>query len=88
MTGVQTCALPISQLRASLHACKDQETSIDLPAQMITGPDGAQYGFEIGALRKKCLLEGLDDLALTDRYGAKIDEFEKNYLAERPWMGD
>lgn len=73
-------------LRASLHAHRGRETRIDLAAQTITGPDGVDYAFAVGALRKKCLLEGLDDLALTDRYAAEIDRFEQRYGVERPWI--
>ena len=38
---------------------------VDLPAQTIALPDGRVIGFEIDAFRKRCLVEGLDDIGLT-----------------------
>ena len=40
----------------------DVRIRIDLPNQTVTLPDGQQYPFEIDPFRKRCLLEGLDDL--------------------------
>jgi 3-isopropylmalate dehydratase small subunit len=37
-------------------------------------------------VRKRCLLEGLDDVARTQQYATKIEGFEKGYYAERPWL--
>ena len=38
---------------------------VDLEKQEIMGPDGGTVHFEIDAFRKKCLMEGLDDIGLT-----------------------
>ncbi len=84
--AIRLGATEAADLRAAIHAHRGRKTRIDLPAQTITGPDGADYAFAVGALRKKCLLEGLDDLALTDRYAAEIDQFERRYWVERPWI--
>ena len=50
--------------------------SIDLEQQIIKGPDGGTIAFEIDALRKNCLLKGLDDIALTLQKSDKIDAYE------------
>ena len=50
--------------------------TVDLEKQEIRGPDGGVVKFEIDAHRKKCLLEGLDDIGLTMVKGSKIDSFE------------
>ncbi len=39
--------------------------TVDLAAQEIKGPDGGTIRFEIDPFRKKCLMEGLDDIGLT-----------------------
>jgi 3-isopropylmalate/(R)-2-methylmalate dehydratase small subunit len=39
-----------------------------------------EYSFELDPFRKKCLLEGLDDIALTMIHSDKIDTFEKEYF--------
>ena len=63
-------------LREQLHARPGATMKIDLPAQTVTGPDGAAYRFEIDAFRKKCLLEGLDDIGITLQHDAAIAAFE------------
>ena len=59
--------------------------TVDLEKQEIRGPDGGVVKFEIDAHRKKCLLEGLDDIGLTMVKGSKIDSFESKSKSARPW---
>jgi 3-isopropylmalate/(R)-2-methylmalate dehydratase small subunit len=59
--------------------------TVDLEKQEIRGPDGGVVKFEIDAHRKKCLLEGLDEIGLTMVKGGKIDSFEEKTGAARPW---
>ncbi len=60
--------------------------TVDLENQQITGPDGGTISFRIDAFRKKCLLEGLDDIGLTLKKAAAIDAFEKDMSKTRPWV--
>jgi 3-isopropylmalate/(R)-2-methylmalate dehydratase small subunit len=60
--------------------------SIDLKAQEIRGPDGGCIKFEIDPFRKHCLMNGLDDIALTMEKKTSIDAFEKKAAAARPWL--
>ncbi|MFP3921777.1 MAG: 3-isopropylmalate dehydratase small subunit [Dichotomicrobium sp.] len=60
--------------------------TIDLENQRISGPDGGEITFEIDPFRKKCLLEGLDDIALTMERSDKIAAFEERAQAARPWL--
>src|SRR5690606_2214261 len=39
--------------------------TVDLPAQTVTTPDGAAFRFEIDPFRKRCLLQGPDEIGLT-----------------------
>src|ERR1700731_4500526 len=50
--------------------------TVDLAAQEIRGPDGGIIHFDIDPFRKRCLMEGLDDIGLTLEKGAAIDDFE------------
>ena len=59
--------------------------TVDLAKQEIRGPDGGCVKFEIDQHRKHCLLNGLDDIALTMVKKDKIDTFEGKVSAERPW---
>ena len=53
------------------------KVTVDLENQIITY-DSNTIPFEIDSFKKKILLEGLDDIALTLQYEDKISEFEKN----------
>ena len=59
--------------------------SIDLEKQEIRGPDGGLVRFDIDPFRKRCLLEGLDNIGLTLKEEAAISAFEAKAEAERPW---
>jgi 3-isopropylmalate/(R)-2-methylmalate dehydratase small subunit len=57
--------------------------SIDLESQEIRGPDGGIVKFDIDPHRKRCLLEGLDDIGLTMEKKDKIESFEEKATAAR-----
>ena len=50
---------------------------VDLKESTIRDNNNFSYGFEIDEFRKKCLLEGLDDIALTLVHSKELDQFEK-----------
>ena len=59
------------------------ELTIDLVGREVRDRDGFRASFEIGDFQRNCLLEGLDDIALTLKHEGAIVAFE----AERPkWM--
>jgi 3-isopropylmalate/(R)-2-methylmalate dehydratase small subunit len=60
--------------------------TVDLEAQVITGPDGGSISFEVDPFRKHCLLNGLDDIGLTMEKGAHIDRFEAAHHGRAPWL--
>ena len=60
--------------------------TINLEDQIIIDENENKIKFEIDSFRKKCLLEGLDDIALTLKQINKIDIFEKKLNASHPWI--
>ncbi len=58
----------------------------DLDKQEIKGPDGGTVHFDIDPFRKRCLLEGLDDIGLTLEKKSEIDDFEKKQKEAQPWL--
>lgn len=76
----------VASLRAALVARPGSTVKIDLPAQTVTHPDGEQFTFAIDPLAKRCLIEGLDEIALTKGYGVEIDAFVEKYRRRRPWL--
>ena len=73
-------------LLADAADIENPELSIDLVAQTIRRPNGVMISFEVDAFRKKCLLEGLDDIGLTMEKSSSIDEFEANRTQQQPWL--
>lgn len=59
--------------------------TVDLENQEIRGPDGGVVRFNIDPFRKKCLIEGLDDIGLTMQKADKIQAFEEVASLARPW---
>lgn len=60
--------------------------SVDLEAQEIRGPDGGVVKFDIDPFKKHCLLNGLDDIALTMEKSKNINHFEEKISNDRPWV--
>jgi 3-isopropylmalate/(R)-2-methylmalate dehydratase small subunit len=61
--------------------------TVDLDAQMVSTADRAQVmRFEIDLFRKRCLLDGLDEIGLTLRHADKIRAFEAKRLQQHPWL--
>ncbi|HUA76653.1 MAG TPA: 3-isopropylmalate dehydratase small subunit, partial [Acetobacteraceae bacterium] len=59
---------------------------VDLERQLVVGPDGGNHRFEIDAYRKRCLLEGLDELGFTLGCRAEIEAFERGRAETTPWL--
>lgn len=85
--------LPIVVSQADLDKLMDDARrganatlTIDLPAQVIKGPDGGTIAFEIDPFRKHCLLNGLDDVGLTLQQTAAIDAYEAKGRTSQPFM--
>ena len=73
-------------LLADAADIENPELSIDLVSQTIRRPNGVNISFEVDAFRKKCLLEGLDDIGLTMEKSSAIDSFEAARSQSQPWL--
>ena len=74
---------------ALLEDAKDKENpeiEIDLENQEIRRPNGGKIKFKIDPFRKKCLLEVLDDIGLTELHENKIKSFEESRSTKHPWL--
>jgi 3-isopropylmalate/(R)-2-methylmalate dehydratase small subunit len=76
----------VRSLMDRLMSAPGEEITVDLPAQKVTGPDGAVYEFEIGAFPKECLLKGLDEIALTFQLEGEISRYERDRKTKAPWL--
>ena len=72
-------------LELAEYSKRKEEIEINLEKQEI------KYGnkvikFQVDAFKKKCLIEGLDDIALSMEKISQIDNFEKKLIKDKPWL--
>ena len=87
--GILPIVLPQEQvdlLMTDAEKGQNARMTVDLEAQTVTSSDGEVIRFEIDPFRKHCLLNGLDDIALTLEKAAAIDAFESGAAQARPWV--
>jgi 3-isopropylmalate/(R)-2-methylmalate dehydratase small subunit len=69
----------------SEYSKRREEISIDLKEEKIFFGN-KEIKFEIDSFKKKCLLDGLDDIALSLEKVEKISSFEDNLKNQKPWI--
>ena len=69
----------------SEYSKRKEEISVDLLGQKIVFGN-KEITFEIDEFKKKCLIEGLDDIALSLEKSDKIISFEKKIKSSKPWI--
>ena len=84
--GILPVVLPQIEVdKIAEYAALGQLVSIDLPAQKVIAGE-QEYGFELDAFRKNCLLGGLDDIGLTLEHAEQIAAFEAKNASVAPWL--
>jgi len=87
--GILLIALPhdiCQQLMEDAKKGANARLTVDLEAQTIARPDGEKIHFEIDPFKKHCLLNGLDDIGLTQQKSASIASFEEKNRLSQPWL--
>ena len=87
--GILPIILPKEErdlLMDDAHKGSNSVLTINLENQEITRPDGSIIKFEVDKFKKKCLLDGLDDIELTMKKFEKIKSFENSYFQKFPWI--
>jgi 3-isopropylmalate/(R)-2-methylmalate dehydratase small subunit len=72
-------------LELSEYSKRKEEIEVDLQKQEITFGNKV-IKFEVDSFKKKCLIEGLDDIGLSMEKINFIDEFEKKLEVNKPWL--
>ena len=83
--GLLVVRLPEGIVARLLHAIATKpgaRIAIDLPQQTVVAPDGEAHAFEIDPFVKRCLVEGLDEIAYTLTLVDRIEAFERRYAGE------
>ncbi|MDC0126436.1 3-isopropylmalate dehydratase small subunit [Candidatus Pelagibacter sp.] len=84
--GILPIILPEEKIKElSEYSKRKEEISIDLKEEKINFGNN-KINFDIDPFKKKCLLEGLDDIALSLAKKDKINDFEKNLKNNKPWI--
>jgi len=77
----------VDRLFADVAAFPGYALTIDLEQQTITGADGSLVSrFDVDSFRRRCLLNGWDDIGLTLQHADEIRAFEARHLREQPWL--
>ena len=69
----------------SEYANRKEEISVDLVEEKVFFGNN-EIKFVVDQFKKKCLLEGLDEIALSLKKSNKIESFENNLKSNRPWV--
>ena len=80
--------LPSAQVERLAKQCAggNARMTVDLERQVVVSPYGEDMPFEIEAIRRSALLEGLDEIGQTLKQEAAIAEFQAGDRAARPWV--
>ena len=87
--GILPIILPQDQVDVLMKDAEkgaNARMEVDLVAQQIITSDGEVISFEVDEFKKRCLLEGLDDIGQTFQKVAAIDSFEAKASDARPWV--
>ncbi len=84
--GMLLVALPQEQIDRLMEVAQTDEITVDLENQVVTTPFQDRFTFEIDPFRKHCLLNGLDEIGLTQAMDKDIAAFEAKLADEKPWI--
>ena len=84
--GILPIILPEEKIKElSEYSKRKEEISVDLKEERIIFGN-SEIKFDVDPFKKKCLLEGLDDIALSLAKKEKIANFEKDLKNNKPWI--
>ncbi|RQS19126.1 MULTISPECIES: 3-isopropylmalate dehydratase small subunit [unclassified Burkholderia] len=83
---VQLASEDVAKLFEEIANADDYSFHVSLPSQQLTTSSGSLYRFEVDADRKRRLLEGLDDIAVTLKSRDAILDYEARRCSEEPWL--
>jgi 3-isopropylmalate/(R)-2-methylmalate dehydratase small subunit len=84
--GILPVVLPQAAIDRLMEVATTDPVFVDLEHQTVTTQFQDRFTFKIDPFRKMCLLEGLDEISLTEKSDAAIGAYEKRLDADHPWM--
>lgn len=84
--GIVTVELPQEAIDRLLEIAPESQITIDLEAQTVTSEFQDRFAFAMDPFRKRCLIEGLDEIALTLERETAIARFEQQRADQMGWI--
>ena len=84
--GILPVVLPQEAIDRLLEVAETDPVHVDLETQTVTTPFQDRFPFEIDPFRKMCLLNGLDEISLTEKSGDAIAAHEAKIASTQPWL--
>jgi 3-isopropylmalate/(R)-2-methylmalate dehydratase small subunit len=79
--GLVAIALPAKEMQRLMQAASRGPLTVDLETEAITAPDSSVIPFEFDPFARECLLQGLDEIALTLQRDDEIAAYERSHVA-------
>ena len=84
--GIVAVVLPQEAIDRLLVVAEDQPVTVDLETMTVTTPFQDRFTFALDPFRRRCLIEGLDEVGLTLAKDTAISKFEEAMQQQRPWI--
>ena len=86
--GIVPVVLPTDAVERLLTVAREgQPITVDLATMTVTTPYQDRFAFTLDPFRRRCLIEGLDEIRLTLARATQIKSYEADARTRRPWMG-
>ncbi len=84
--GIVTVVLPQDAIDRLVEVAKDQPIAVDLETMTVTTPYQDRFTFTLDPFRRRCLMEGLDEIGMTLAQDTAISKYESGVSSARPWL--
>jgi len=85
--GIVTVVLPQDAIDRLVEVARTEPVAVDLETMTVTTPYQDRFPFELDPFRRRCLMEGLDEIGMTLAQDTAISKYESGVAAARPWLG-
>ena len=85
-TGIVAVVLPQEAIDRLVEVARDQPITVDLETMTVTTPYQDRFAFHLDPFRRRCLMEGTDEIGLTLARDTAISNFEGTMAVHRPWI--
>lgn len=84
--GILPVVLPQAAIDRLMEVAATDAIHVDLDTQTVTTPFQDRFTFDIDPFRKMCLLNGLDEISLTEKSEGAIAAHEAKIASAQPWL--